>query len=527
MSMNRVVRWMDGPATGRSRGARCGAAGLIVGAMTVGGLAFAAPGTAQEQTVAPAAASETLSLEEAVRLAHEYNPEYGIQASGLETLGWERREVWGNFLPSLNASNSFGYTAQGERRFGDVSLATQPARYSSSYNIGLQLSLNGSTFLQPSIQRAQAAAVRADVDGASASLTDQVTQAYLNVLQTHEERAQAETELERTEAYVREAEALVQVGSGTPLDIRRAEVQSGQAEVQLLQAENAAATARLTLSRVVGVAVPEGVDLTTRFEVFEPGLDLEELLRLGSERNPTLRAARSRRVSARTQARAVRTQYLPSVSLSAGWSGSVFRTGNTGLLVDERLGQLASQYENCQEDNRIRELLGDAPRDCSPFDPEIPSVAEQARTEIQRQNQGYPFGYDSNPLSMSMNVSLPIFTGFSRELQREEASVAESNARRQVRATELTLEADIEAGIRAVETARQTVALQARIRETSAEELRLAQERFRIGLASSIEVVEAQAGLSQAERDEISAIYDFHLNFAALEALVGVPLRNF
>jgi len=45
-------------------------------------------------------------------------------------------------------------------------------------------------------------------------------------------------------------------------------------------------------------------------------------------------------------------------------------------------------------------------------------------------------------------------------------------------------------------------------------------------LASSIEVVDAQANLSQAERDEISAVYSFHMFFAGLEALVGSSLRS-
>lgn len=481
--------------------------------------AAAAPGRAQEPV-------RELSLGEAIELAHRYNPEYGIAASGLETLGWERRETWANFVPNLNGSTSFGYTASGERRFGDVSLATQPARYSSSFNLGLSLNLNGSTFLQPALQRAQEAAVRADVRSASAGLTDQVTQAYLSVLRASETREQAETELERTATYVREAEARVEVGAGTPLDIRRAEVQQGQAEVQLLQARNAEATARLGLGRLLGVEVAEALTLTTSFEVFDPGLDVGALIELGAERNPALSAARSRRGAARTQVRASQTQYLPSVSFSAGLSGSVFKTGDLGIVVDERLGQLANQYSNCLEDNRLRELLGDPPRNCSQFDPEIPAVAEEARRQVEMQNQGYPFGYDRNPLSASMNVSLPIFNGFSRELQVEQARVSEDNAARQVRAAELTLRADIEAGVRAVETARQTVALQGRIRETAAEELRLAQERFRLGLASSIEVVEAQAGLSQAERDEINAVYDFHLSFAALEALVGAPLRD-
>ena len=75
------------------------------------------------------------------------------------------------------------------------------------------------------------------------------------------------------------------------------------------------------------------------------------------------------------------------------------------------------------------------------------------------------------------------------------------------------------------QTARRTAELQERIRLTAGEELRLAQERFRLGLASSIEVADAQANISQAERDEITALYDFHQSIAALESLVGDTVR--
>ena len=104
--------------------------------------------------------------------------------------------------------------------------------------------------------------------------------------------------------------------------------------------------------------------------------------------------------------------------------------------------------------------------------------------------------------------------------------MAAANAGRQVEGEELRLRAEVGTAVRAVETAFRIAELQAGIRENSGEELRLAQERFRLGLASSIEVVDAQANLSQAERDEISAVYEFHISFAALESLVGTPLRD-
>ena len=467
-----------------------------------------------------------LSLDQAVGLAHEYNPEYGIQASSLETLDWRRREIWASFVPQATVSNFFGYTAGGDRQFGDFTLGTRPAQLASVYSVGLSLSLNGAAFLQPSVVSAQERATRAQVDGASAGLVDEVTRAYLVALQADEELEQALAEVERTQAHVGEAEAQVAVGAATPLDIRRAETQEGQAEVQLLQAENSVVTTRLALMQILGTEISPKVMLTTSFQIFEPRLETEDLLGLSLTQNPILRASQSEAVAARTQTRMAQTQYLPTVSLSASWTGSVFQADGIDPLVSSTLFQISGQHDGCLQNNRVSQLLGDPLSDCSTFDVSNPAVEAAVRADVQRANRGFPFSYQSQPVSFSANVSLPLFTGFSRQLQIEEARVAAGNAERQVRADELRLRAGVETALRAVQTALRTAELQAGIRETSAEELRLAQERFRLGLASSIEVADAQANLSQAERDEISAVYDFHISFAAMESLVGVRLRD-
>ena len=486
-------------------------------------LAAILPAGAAAQSSSPVAA---LSLESAVGLAHEYNPVYRTQASNLETLAWRRREVWASFVPSATLSNFFGYTAGGERQFGDLTLGVQPALLSSRYNLGLSLNLSGASFLQPGVVSAQENATRAYVDQASAGLLLDVTRAYLGALQADEELEQAFAEVERTRAHVAQAEAQVAVGAATPLDIRRAETQEGQAEVQLLQAQNSVVTTRLLLMQILGTEVSREVTLTTQFEIFESNLDTADLLELSFAQNPALRASQSEVAAARTQTRMAQTQYLPSVSISASWSGSVFQADRLGPLVSTRLQQVTGQFDGCVQNNRILGLLGDSPADCSIFDVSDPAVESAVRAQVTQGNQGFPFGYDSQPISVSANVSVPLFTGFSRQLQIEEARVAADNAERQVMAEELRLRAEVETALRTVETALRTAELQAGIRETTVEELRLAEERFRLGLASSIEVVDAQANLSQAERDEISAVYDFHLSFAELESLVGVSLRE-
>ena len=57
------------------------------------------------------------------------------------------------------------------------------------------------------------------------------------------------------------------------------------------------------------------------------------------------------------------------------------------------------------------------------------------------------------------------------------------------------------------------------------EELMLAEERFRVGAATFIEVTESRGSFETAQNDLINAIYDYHKAFAVLESAVGRPLR--
>lgn len=497
-------------------------------------IALAAVTTTTAWTARPAALGaqlsvpdgpDSLSLEEALRLARERNPDFLAQQRQLESAELEVRDAWGNLAPSANLSNSYGLQTAGERRFGDIVLGDQPEILSSSYNLGISMSLDGTSLLRPGQARAEARASEARRDGAALDLEADVTDAYLAGLQADAEVAQATAALERTRLTILEAQARVEVGAATPLDVRRAEVQEAQAEVLLVQVQNQVASARVALGRLLGVDLPEDAELVTSFELFEPELDVGTLVTQALEGNPVLHASRVSADVAETSVRSAQTQYLPSISLSASVNASVFQAGTLTPLVDQRLGQQQSQFESCVQDNRIRELLGDTPRNCDNLNPGNPSVASDIERQVRAENRGFPFSYDRQPWNFSVSLSLPLFTGFSRGRQVERAQIAHANARDQVRGEELRLRSEVSQAARAVETAHRTVALQGRVRQISAEELRLAQERFRLGLASSIEVADAQANLSQAERDEITAVYEFHRSVAALEALLGSWVR--
>jgi outer membrane protein len=465
-------------------------------------------------------APRVLTLSEAVELARQSNPDFLSQENDLTSAQWAVRSAYGDLLPTSSVSMGMGYTASGERRFGTVGLGEQPAMYSSNYNLGLSYSLNGARLLEPTRARAQQRATEARVQGVGQQLDANVRRGYLAVLQADAAAVQATQEVERTAQHIRLAEARLEVGTGTILDLRRAEVQHGQAEVRVVQAENTAAAERLSLGRLLGVPLTADVRLTSEFELFQPSWDRDEIVTLAIANNPVLRAARAQEEATATMRRVARSEYLPSLSASLGFRGDLAQAATIDPLVQGEMAAAERNRQSCIDQNQIRQTAGLPPVAC-------PGPVDQGEIEnrLRAQHSGFPFDYTRQPMTASLSISLPLFTGLNRQQRVEEANLAVDDARHAVRAEELRVMAEAETLLRNVAAAYRTAQLQARVRATAGEELRLAQEQFRSGLATSVEVTDAQTNLGEAERAEIAAVYDYHQSLAALEALVGAPLR--
>jgi outer membrane protein TolC len=93
------------------------------------------------------------------------------------------------------------------------------------------------------------------------------------------------------------------------------------------------------------------------------------------------------------------------------------------------------------------------------------------------------------------------------------------------RAEELRIQTAVTQAFDDLMTALQVVEIETRNREVAAEQLLLAQERYRLGAAAFLELLEAQSSMAEAERDLLNASYRFHGAIWSLEAAVGERLR--
>ncbi|HEY1952214.1 MAG TPA: TolC family protein [Gemmatimonadaceae bacterium] len=469
-------------------------------------------------TTAPA----TLTLDRAIELARRNNP--ALQQTLNNRVGARAavRSAYGALLPSADASLSVQRQQGGQQIFSGTSLGASSDVNQSEYQIGLSYRLNSATLITPSLQRASRDAVEADITGASEILRSNVAQQYLSALQAEanadlQDSLQVASQQELILAQAREI-----VGSGTQLDVQRADVALGIQKVQVLKARNQVEIEKLRLFQLMGTPQPANVKLVSQFVVTPVPLSLQDLIASAHSDNPGVLALRSRERVADLNVRREKGEYSPTLSLSTGFGGYTYGFANSNFPVQQAAAQLEASKTDCIRTEEVRAALN--------LSNQLAACNAMAFTDaeaaaIRQNNSHFPFNFTKSPRSVSAVVSLPLFDGFSREQRLQEAMASRSDARYEVKSRELALTADVTAAYLTLQTAEKTVALQEQNADKAKQELKLVQDRYRIGATTYVDLTQARATYEQAESDRINAVYDYHKAFAALESAVGHPLR--
>lgn len=509
---------------------------FVVACLALPALAAAQDTTATRPSLAPRPPIQaTVSLQEAIDQARASSPAYRQVLNDEGPANWAVRNAWSSlFLPSLSVSGGMSYTGTGESRFGGGLTNRSPSFVSSNYFMGLNYSLTGRTVTGPGLQKANARAVQADIDNADVTLVGNITDQYLIVLQATAQVEVARQQVERNQIFLDLAQARFQLGQATLLDVRQAEATKAQSESTLIVAEQTENAAKLELFRQMGIRPPisiQNIGMRTTFEVTQPTFALPSLLDLADRDNPTLNAFRAREDAASWNTKAVKSDFLPSVTARASWSGFTQQFTDDNELLQANLFGSQNAQAGCVNQNAINN--GANPQlpqaDCSFGNFGLTADGSQltagAQQSILDQNNVFPLDFTSSPFSASLTVSLPIFTGFGRSLGVARAQSAQQDADEQVRAASLQLEALVTERFLALDGAYRAVGIQELSRQAAREQLRLAQDRYRLGSGNATELSDAQNSVATAEGNYVNAVYAYHRALAALEFAVGRPLR--
>jgi outer membrane protein len=404
----------------------------------------------------------SMTLEEARARALEHSPQITQATGAIRTAAAAERSAFGAYLPGL-ALSAGSALASSERFNPDTNTPVTGSH--DSYNAGLSASWEVFTGGRRSAERSRA---QAETQAAEARLTEQrfavglsVERSFFEALRAEELMVVAQARIERALEGVGAAERRLAVGSATRSDVLRARLEHNTAREALLQLENQRYTAALALGRLVGLEAPVDPAPSGPIEPAPLQASREELVATLVSQAPVVRAAEASLVTAVAGIDSARAQYMPSVRLSAGYDWFNQDFGLTG-------GRTA--------------------------------------------------------WSVRLGLSYPIFNGFVREegvvRARTQAEIAQSqlaDVRRAVRA-------EAERVLSVLQLVEERLSLARQAVEVAQEDLRVQQERYRLGATTILELLTSQSALVEAENRLVSLRFDYQLSRAELEAIVGRAL---
>ena len=428
-------------------------------AVAVGTLLLA-PGTARAQ-------ARSITLADAIRLSERVQPGVVRAAGTVTTAAAQRRSVMGSYLPSVTASSSASdFYSEGPSRVDPV---TGQVISGSTTNRSVSTSLSASMDLFTGFRRgAESRAAKAGQTAAEASLVDARFQQALATTNQFFNALAAAQLVKVRQASVRRAEEQLKVsvnkllaGSATRSDTLRSRVTLGSANLDLIQAGTALASAEAELARLVGEPGRlQAADDSAFYQVVAP-LDTVAIRTEAEATSPLVRSTVAEADAARAGLSAAKSAYWPSLTLG----------GNTSWNATG-----ANDYE----------LLN------------------------QRQ--------------LTLGLRWNLFDRFDRELsitqQSADLDVADASAadaRREV-ASQLT------AALAQLDAARTQIDITQTSVVAATEDLRVQQERYRLGASTIVDVLSSQEALNQAEVDVVVARFTYLRAKAQIEALIGRTL---
>ena len=133
-------------------------------------------------------------------------------------------------------------------------------------------------------------------------------------------------------------------------------------------------------------------------------------------------------------------------------------------------------------------------------------------------NPDIPAGYEA----AAINVSIPVFNGHLFSARRQAAEYQLQAAQQHVRDLQDRIARDVRASWARARTAFEAIAAAQQLLKQANLALSLAQGRYSLGLASIVELTQAQLGQTSAEVENLNAKYEYQEAYSTLQYSLGL-----
>jgi outer membrane protein len=418
---------------------------------------------AAEAAFAQTAPPTKLTLRQAEDLAVKNHPQVLAAESEVGAMGQEVVEARAPYFPAL-AGEITGSAANQQARIGAGFLTTSRLfnRFGQGINVSQLITDSGRTSNLVASARLHATAAQQNYAATRYDVLERVNETYFGVLRAQAMVKVAQQTVDARQLLVDQVTALANNKLRSQLDVTFVDVNLSEAKLLLIQSNAQLQEAFADLTRAMGSQQTTAYTLAEEPLPPSPPTDVEPLIVQALRSRPELAGLAAVREAAYRFERAERDLSYPTVSLMgvAGYIPAINQVSAPRMIPNEYGGA-------------------------------------------------------------AVNVQIPVFNGHLYSARRQEAHYRAMEADQHLRDEEQAVVRDVHATWATASTAFQRLDVSAQFLRQATMSLSLAQGRYDIGLASIVELTQAQLNLTQAEIENLSAKYDYQVRNAMLQYTIG------
>ncbi len=425
---------------------------------------------------------KVLSLNEAVNIALQRNTTLQKALNGIKSSESNVKAAYGNFLPSLSANAGWSWTRNQQKSGGSYTFSgitinlpgstTESRSYSASAGGQLTLFDGLSDFANLSQSKQQLESANLSLENLKQNIVFQTMSFYYTVVNDQELLKVQEDNVKWNKRNLETVTERNKLGAVTLADVYAAQVQEGNAQLGLIQANNNLETAKSNLLYYLGLNIFDKYS-------FQDSLTAQEEEELKANLNKEYE--------------------------------------NLSSLVDEALKNRAD-YKSAMLDVRSAEegvtmaFANHLPRLTGNYNYYLHSNQLNRLSDLSN-NQTY---------SVGLTLNIPIFSGFSVENQVEQAKVNVMNKQVDLEDLRRTINQNIQTTYLNLQAAKTGLDVSKSNVLAGEENLKITQEKYALGSGTLLDVLTANYNYTNARTNYINSEFQYIVLNEQLKYYLGV-----
>ena len=423
-----------------------------------------------------AEAQMTLSLDQAIEIALSDNPTIVVAGLEVERYDYVKKQTVSALYPKLDVSGQYSYALRKQEMAQGLAFGGK-----NTLNATASLSLPlfvPSVYRQMKLNDTQMALA---VESARASRIDMIAAvraAYYNVLLAEQSMEVLNEAIKTTEEVVENTKNLYDAGLAAEYDYITAQVQLSNLKPQVIQAQNGIDLTKRQLKMYLSIPEETQISVVGSLDDFRDEVLLGADYDVDLANNTTMKTLELQSEMLEHQEKLIQTTRMPTIAAF----GQISYIGQEPSTLGGLMGGMAGGA-GAASDKKL---------------------------------------WWQYPITLGAQISIPIFSGFSKTNQLREVRNQQAQLEIQREYTERGIMLQVQASVNNLLSARETMMANELTVEQAQKAYDISLSRYNAGAGTILELNSSQLTLTQAQLNYSQSIYDYLSAHAEYEKALGV-----